>query len=125
MGIQEVYKSQQKNEPGDTGYFQVMGLKMENNQYIFEFIKSEKRVCPKPDLWNEIWEMLPNKEQVVSGWSPPLPLILSAWWQTSDQEKKDRLKTHLIYAEQNGVLEEVSVFLKNIDQDQWIYEGDV
>ncbi len=39
--------------------------------------------------------------------------------------KTDRLKTHLIYAEQNGVLEEISVFLKNLNQDQWIYEGDV
>ena len=55
---------------------------------ILAFSQAVKRICPQPQLWNELWETLPNKKRVGAGWEPPLPLILGAWWNTTDLEKK-------------------------------------
>ena len=44
-----------------------------------EYAQESDRVCPIPDKWNQLWEMLPNKKRAPGGdWTPPLPLILSA-----------------------------------------------
>lgn len=42
------------------------------------YIGLEGRVCPIPTRWNELWELLPGRHRVGSGWVPPLPLILGA-----------------------------------------------
>lgn len=98
---------------------------MDAQQHLIEFVQSEKRVCPKPDLWYKLWGMLPNKQLSASGWSPPLPLILGAWGLSSDWEKRSLVKTHITYAAQNGALEEVATFLLALAEDQWVYEGEV
>ncbi|MBI4642782.1 MAG: hypothetical protein HY790_01000 [Deltaproteobacteria bacterium] len=65
---------------------------------LIEYCSQDKRVCPQPIPWNRLWEMLPNKERKGIGWNPPLPLILGAWWETSDVQKAARFKEHLIWA---------------------------
>jgi hypothetical protein len=74
--------------------------------------------------WNELWEMLPDRNRKGLGWEPPLPLILAAWWETSALEKRNRFEEHLIYAERKGILEEVAVFLRSLPEDQWFHEND-
>ena len=82
------------------------------------------RVCPMPQQWNELWAMLPNRTRVGAGWHPPLPLILAAWWEKSDFEKRERLATHLRYAEENGCLNEIATFLARLPLEQWHVQGD-
>jgi hypothetical protein len=48
------------------------------------------RVCPQPMIWNQLWELLPDRRRVGAGWEPPLPLILAAWWEASDSDKRSR-----------------------------------
>ena len=48
-----------------------------------------------------------------------VPLILAAWAETSIEAKRERVKEHLEYAEQEGVLHDVESFLKNLTEDQW------
>ena len=31
------------------------------------------------DLWNCVWELLPNRKRVGASWLPYFPLILEAW----------------------------------------------
>jgi hypothetical protein len=50
----------------------------ETVESLVAFCRENDRVCPLPLLWNELWEMLPNRSQVGVGWQPPLPLILAA-----------------------------------------------
>ena len=83
-----------------------------------------KRVCPMPQRWNELWEMLPDRKRIGNGWHPSLPLILAAWWETSDTEKRERFITHLRYASEHGVLDQVSSFLSALTFEQWHHEGD-
>ncbi len=86
---------------------------------LLEYLKSEGRICPQPQFWNELWEMLPEKHRVGKGWEPPLPLILAAWSDTSDLEKIARLKEHIKYAADHGVLENVADFLRRLSFAQW------
>ncbi len=85
---------------------------------LMDYIKSKKRVCPKPQQWNKLWEMLPDRKRKGAGWLPPLPLILAAWWETSDQQKRERLEYHIKYASDNGVLGQVQQFLENLSEEE-------
>lgn len=87
-------------------------------------VEVNKRVCPMPTKWNELWQLLPNKKQIGVGWNPPLPLILAAWWDTPNDRKKARLLEHIEYAEQHGSLEQVHQFLVALQEREWHHVGD-
>lgn len=88
---------------------------------LLMYSKDCKRICPQPHYWNLLWEMLPEKQRASSGWEPKLPLILGAWYQTSNDEKQTRFISHLNWAEQHGSLDKVDVFLRSLKADQWYY----
>ena len=96
----------------------------EQTKALMEYAKENGQVCPKPDKWNELWEMLPDRKQKGYGWSPPVPLILAAWWETSDDQKRNRLELHIQHAADHGALENIDSLLKGLSTDQWIYERD-
>ncbi|MEI8196095.1 MAG: hypothetical protein WCI73_09320 [Phycisphaerae bacterium] len=89
---------------------------------LIYYAQSEGRICPMPQLWNEIWEMLPDRRRVGGGWHPPLPLILAAWSETSASEKRQRFAEHLRYAAEHGVMEQVERVVRSLRPDQWAYE---
>ena len=86
---------------------------------------SDGRVCPLPEHWSKLWEMLPRKmRKPDGGWEPPMPLILAAWDQTSNFDKQVRLREHIMWASFVGCVEEVDEFLRHLDVRQWkIEEG--
>ena len=88
-------------------------------QSLIQFCSSNGRVCPQPQKWNELWEMLPDKTRDGLGWNPPLPLILAAWWEASSDEKRKRLQQDIIYADQKGLLGQVDQFLRDLTEEQW------
>ena len=49
------------------------------------------RICPRPQQWGELWKLLPGRAKHDGVWQPAPPLILSAWWATSDEQKATRL----------------------------------
>jgi len=85
---------------------------------LLEYVLAEGRVCPMPDYWNQLWEMLPDKKRVGSGWEPSLPLILTAW-DSPALPKIMRLQEHIRYAAEHGALDEVDKFLRALSNDQW------
>lgn len=82
------------------------------------------RVCPQPQLWNELWNKLKNKRQIGGKWEPSLPLILSAWWDTPILLKRLRLMEHLEWADHNGQLPEIVKFLTSLSEEQWYHTND-
>lgn len=92
---------------------------------LLDYVKEDNRVCPKPQRWNELWNLLPDRESVRNGWNPPLPLILAAWYETTDVQKQERLATHIRFAAEKGVLERIEVFIKSLSPEDWIYEGEI
>jgi hypothetical protein len=68
--------------------------------------------------------MLPNRRRVGSSWEPALPLILAAWWESPGLQKQLRLFEHLDWAEQNGCINEVDVYLRALAESDWYHLGD-
>lgn len=91
---------------------------------VLDHARSEGRVCPMPNKWNALWELLPDVRQAGGGWDPPPPLILAAWWSSSNWEKRERLALHLRYAAEHRVLDRVGRFLMALGPDDWLYEDE-
>lgn len=77
------------------------------------------RVCPMPDAWNQLYQMLPNTRRQGAGWEPPLPLILSAWHHSSDWQKAERLREHLAWAASHGALPRIHAYLTALPDNAW------
>jgi len=91
---------------------------------LLDYVRENRRVCPLPQRWNELWEMLPDHKRVGNGWEPPLPLILAAWWDTPAMLKMLRLEEHIRYADAHGLLPEVDRYLRDLKEEEWAYLGD-
>lgn len=89
-----------------------------------EEANKNNRVCPQPQKWNELYELLPNKIRKGGGWDPALPLILGAWSDTPAMQKMIRLREHLEWAFKYGVLDAVYEFMQNLEEDEWFHIGE-
>ena len=65
-------------------------------------------ICPKPEIWNEIYKKLlrvykfrRGNNQNIS--EPPKPLLLSGWWYSNDLDKQTRWNETVEWAEANGL----------------------
>jgi hypothetical protein len=88
---------------------------------LLSYVQEDGRICPLPMYWNQLWEMLPDKKSVGSGFSPPVPLILGAWHFASHLEKMLCLRGHIEYAAEKGALDRVNRYLRNLKHNQWYY----
>ena len=74
--------------------------------------QKSNRICPQPQKWNQLYELLPEKKRKGTGWEPSLPLILGAWWDTPAMSKMLRLREHIEWAAAHGCLAQVYSFLQ-------------
>lgn len=81
------------------------------------YCRDNERVCPRPQEWNQLYQMLPDVKPRGLGWKPSAPLILAAWWETSDEEKQERLETHLRWAAEHDALEPVEQFVRSLTEN--------
>lgn len=95
----------------------------ETPQSLIGFCRSNGRVCPMPQSWNALFEMLPNRKRTALGWEPPLPLILEAWDSTPGPLKTLRLAEHIEWAAEHGALEAVATFLRTLPDEEWLHAG--
>ena len=93
-------------------------------EQLIEYCKDINRVCPQPQLWNEMYNKLKDKKQIGSGWEPPLPLILATWWDASDISKQNRLLQHITWADTHGQITEIADFLTSLTEEQWFHTND-
>lgn len=91
---------------------------------LIQRLRSEKKICPQPKSWNKLYELLPNKKREGSGWKPSLPLILAAWYDTSDLEKWDRFISHIKYGLDYGLEDELLQFINSLKDEDWHF-GDL
>lgn len=86
---------------------------------VLNSVASSGRVCPQPQQWDYLWQLLPGRKHSGTTWDPPPPLILGAWWESSDAAKRERFVHHLKYARDHGALEAVASYLVGLRDDQW------
>lgn len=96
----------------------------ESTEILIAYCRENARVCPMPQWWSALWELLPNRTRVGVGWQPPLPLILGAWHDTPALLKRLRLAEHIEWAARHDGLELVERFLRALPEDEWFHLGD-
>lgn len=97
---------------------------MINIEIVLAISTKNKRICPRPKKWHELYELLPNKKRREYGWEPALPLILAAWLHTSASSKMTRFHEHIEWAAINGSLDEVNTFLQYLPEEEWHHLDD-
>lgn len=97
----------------------------ERLESILALIAKDGRVCPRPQQWDKLWKLLPDRSKDNGVWQPAPPLILSAWRATSDEQKATRLREHIRWAADRGALDAVAEFLINLAEDEWHHSGNV
>jgi hypothetical protein len=66
-----------------------------------------------------------NRTRTGLSWQPAPPLLLAAWHDTHAQVMKMlRLKEHIDWAEQHGMLDQVDKFLRSLPDSEWAHVGD-
>jgi hypothetical protein len=96
----------------------------EDLESVLTYCKDNKRVCPMPQSWVKLYELLPNRRRAGAGWEPPLPLILAAWDDTPALLKMLRLVEHVEWAAQHGAMPQVASFLTQLPEDSWLHLGE-
>ena len=91
---------------------------------LVSYCQEQNRICPLPQQWNRLWELLPNRSRKGAGWLPALPLILAAWDIASDDEKQRRLEYHIDWAAEYNALDAVVQFLHGLREDEWFHRGE-
>lgn len=81
--------------------------------------RRNNRVCPLPDRWQELYEMLPNRKPN----RPTPPLVGPVWKATPSISKRMCLREHLEWAEASGNLVEVLEYMKQLPEDEWLHMG--
>ena len=79
----------------------------ETAQRFTAYCRANGRVCPQPQGWLALWEMLPNRRRVGLGSEPPLPLIFAAWYDTPAMLKMALLAEHIQWADRHDYMEPV------------------
>jgi len=93
-------------------------------EQVLSEAQKNNRVCPQPQNWQKLYELLPNKKRAGNGWNPALPLILAAWWETPALSKEMRFREHIEWAEANGNLEQIADYMRGLSEDQWYHTDD-
>lgn len=93
-------------------------------EYVLEEAVRNNRVCPLPPKWQALHRMLANRAAANSIPSPSFPLILSAWWHTSDVEKAMRFRQHIEWAASHGCLDKVAVYIATLPECEWLHTND-
>lgn len=92
-------------------------------QEVLDELEKNERVCPKPLHWQKLYNLLTEKKG-RSGIKLSSPLILAAWWGTSDRQKMQRLQEQIKWASDHGCLDTVYDFLRDLTDEEWYYTSD-
>ncbi len=96
----------------------------ETTESLIAYCRDNSRICPMPQRWSALWELLPARKRVGGGWEPALPLILAAWHDTPNLMKMLRLTEHVEWAAERGALAAVAAFLRGLREDEWFHSVD-
>jgi len=80
-----------------------------NIEGLKDYSRINYRICPMPQNWNELFNLLRYKKPK----EPSVPLILAAWWEVTAQDKQNRFFEHLEWTGKQGQINEMSDYISN------------
>ena len=96
----------------------------ETAESLIAYCRENNRVCPKPRVWEQLWELLPDRRRIWVGWEPSLPLVFRAWHATADTPKMARLAEHIVWADRHDALADVAAFIRGLREADWHHVGE-
>ena len=111
-------KAQKRRRDDDISIDRPMESQLED---LLDFCCRNERVCPHPLEWERLWKMIRERRQAGVRWSPPRPLILAAWWETTGREKRLCLQEHIRWAYEHEIFEKVDSFIRKLSEEQWYH----
>jgi hypothetical protein len=69
-----------------------------------------------------LYEILTKASQGAKTNGPPHPLILAAWWETTEKMKQLRLWEQLEWSDHKGIIETVGRFLRSLGEKDWYHQ---
>lgn len=84
----------------------------------------KNRVCPRPRRWQQLYDLLPDKQLVNGMPQPPAPIIGPAWNAVAPLGKRLCFREHLEWAERHGKLVEVFALMKSLTEEEWFHMED-
>ena len=88
---------------------------------IHNFLEKKQIVCPKPIKWNQFYNLM-RKLKKDPKTKIPLPLILTGWWYSNNENKKKRFHEQIDLTISFGIEDEVFDFLNNLKDSDYIHE---
>ena len=82
--------------------------------------RRNKRICPKPLVWQRLYDWLPGKTAQLAG----VPATRAEWEQLAPLQKRSRLREHIEWAAARGLLQKVHDALKALPEDRWHHMAD-
>ena len=89
---------------------------------LVDYCILKKRVCPMPMYWNRLYALLPNKRIEDDQRKPASPLILDSWDISTNDEKRQRMREHIMWADKHDVLFAIDDYLRGLSEDEWHHE---
>ena len=86
--------------------------------------RRNNRVCPMPQQWSELYQMLPGKKLRSNVWTPTEPLLGAAWTATPSLAKRMCFREHVEWAASHDFLEDLHTFITALPEQQWYHMGD-
>jgi len=87
---------------------------------VLQEVRRNNRVCPKPLVWQRLYEWLPNKGPQLAA----VPATRVEWDRLSPLEKRTRLREHIEWAAVQGVLHKLHEALQRLPEDRWHHMGE-
>ena len=82
--------------------------------------RKNNRVCPKPEKWQQLYEMLPERKHS----EPAPPLLGAAWNNTSSIPKRMCFREHIEWAASHDCLQQIHSFMQSLPESDWHHMGD-
>tara|TARA_Y100000591_G_C21284571_1_gene428915 strand:- start:115 stop:390 length:276 start_codon:yes stop_codon:yes gene_type:complete len=90
-----------------------------NKEDLIKYCLDNNRICPMPHKWTEVGEIIKIRPGLPGYLTP---LILGGW-DSSDEEKRDRLKKQIEYASKDTeMFEKLKNFILSLKDDDWHYK---
>jgi len=90
---------------------------------LIKYCVDKNRVCPMPIKWVQISEIISVKPGYPGNHVSLSPLILGGW-DSSNEKKRDKLKTQIEYVAQDPeIYQELEKFILNLKDDEWYYSN--
>lgn len=93
-------------------------------EQVMAVARKRNRVCPKPEHWAPIYELLPNRKKTARGPEPTPPLSGGAWRDTPSLSKRMTFREHIEWAATHDALDPFLAALEQLQESDWHHMGE-